>query len=231
MSILLAKSNPEETLREHTENCLAVYDSLRERMPFLAEVAKEPDFFNHLFYAVALHDFGKAATGFQQQISDGTPWNYRHEILSAGFVVNLQFPQFTKQAIGLAILTHHKDIATLVEKYPCWPENPPGFRKWKEGIAELVPNWEALRKIQEQVPRWAPTAQCSWTPITSTEQLTSGYREFIAPYRNDFEDAELTPLHGTYGMLLRGCTIACDHLASAGKTEIHTALATLEAVS
>jgi len=115
MSILLAKSNPEETLREHTENCLAVYDSLRERMPFLAEVAKEPDFFNHLFYAVALHDFGKAATGFQQQLSDGTPWNYRHEILSAGFVVNLQFPQVTKQAIGLAILTHHKDIATLVE--------------------------------------------------------------------------------------------------------------------
>ena len=35
MSILLAKSDPRETLVEHTENCLAVYDSLRQRMPFL----------------------------------------------------------------------------------------------------------------------------------------------------------------------------------------------------
>ena len=84
MPPLLAKSAPTETLREHTENCLAVYDSLRERMPFLAEVAKEPDFFEHLFYTVALHDFGKAATGFQRQLTTGPRWNYRHEILSAG---------------------------------------------------------------------------------------------------------------------------------------------------
>ena len=229
MSTLLAKSNPRETLREHTENCLAVYDSLRERMPFLTDVAQEPDFFRHLFYAVALHDFGKAATGFQQQLTDGTLWNYRHEILSAGFVVNLQFPQAAKQAIGLSILTHHKDIETLVDKYPCWPENPPGFREWQERITELTPNWEALMAIQEQVPRWCSADECLWTPITSTKQLISGYREFIAPYRNNFEDAELTPLHGTYGMLLRGCMIACDHLASAGKNEIHTALANLEA--
>ena len=228
MSTLLAKSNPRETLREHTENCLAVYNSLRERMPFLADVAQEPDFFSHLFYAVALHDFGKAATGFQQQLTDDTRWPYRHEILSAGFVVSLQFPQAAKQAIGLSILTHHKDIETLVDKYPCWPENPPGFREWEERITELTPNWEALMAIQEQIPRWCPADECLWTPIMSTKQLISGYREFIAPYRNNFEDAELTPLHGTYGMLLRGCMIACDHLASAGKNEIHAALARLE---
>ena len=70
MSILLAKSDPPENLLEHTENCLAVYDSLRERMPFLADVANDPDFFEHLFYAVALHDFGKAAVGFQKQLTD-----------------------------------------------------------------------------------------------------------------------------------------------------------------
>ena len=229
MPTLLAKSDPPETLKEHTENCLAVYDSLRERMPFLTEVAKNSDFFEHLFYAVALHDFGKAATGFQKQLTDNTRWNYRHEILSTGFVVNLQFSEETKQAIALAILTHHKDIKTLVEKYPCWQENEEGYQEWKKHVAELKPNWDALMEIQEQVPQWCTTSECLWTPIESTDQLISGYREFLAPYQNAFDDDELNSLHKTYGMLLRGCMIACDHLASAGKNEIQTALDNLKA--
>ena len=228
MSILLAKSDPRETLQEHTENCLAVYDSLRERMPFLADVAGEPDFFQYLFYAVALHDFGKAAIGFQKQLTDGKRWGYRHEILSTGFVVTLQLSQEAKQAIALAILTHHKDIETLREKHPCWEENEYGYQEWRKHIAELKPNWHALMEIQEQVPYWCYTAECLWTPVTSTDQLISGYREFLAPYLNDFEDGALRSLHGTYGMLMRGCMIACDHLASAGKNEIQTALDNLE---
>ena len=229
MSILLAKGDPQETLLKHTENCLSVYNSLRERMPFLADVAKNPDFFQHLFYAVALHDFGKAATGFQQQLTGGDRWNYRHEILSAGFVDTLQLPQDVKQAIGLAILTHHKDIDTLRDKYPCWPKSNPGFETWQERITELEPNWEALMSIQKQVSHWGPMVEPVWKPVISVDQLINGYQEFLIPYWNNFfVDYELTPLHGTYGMLMRGCMIACDHLASAGKNEIHTALDNLE---
>ncbi|MDE0009927.1 MAG: CRISPR-associated helicase Cas3' [Candidatus Poribacteria bacterium] len=228
MSILLAKSDPRETLQAHTENCLAVYNSIRERMPFLADVAGEPNFFEHLFYAVVLHDFGKAATGFQKQLTNGKRWNYRHEILSTGFAVNLQCSQEARQAIALAILTHHKDINTLVDKYPCWEENEYGYQEWQRRITELVPNWEVLMEIQELVSRWCPAAKCLWTPVTSTDQLINGYREFLAPYLNDFEDGELTSLHGTYGILMRGCMIACDHLASAGKNEVQTALDNLE---
>ena len=228
MSILLAKRDPRENLQKHTENCLSVYESLRQRMPFLAEVAKEPDFFEHLFYAVALHDFGKAATGFQKQLTDRKRWGYRHEILSTGFVVTLQLPQEAKQVIALAILTHHKDIETLTEKYSCGQENEYDYQEWQKHIAELTPNWDALMEIQEQVPQWCPTAECFWTPVKSTDQLIGGYREFLRPYLNSKEDRELTPLHGTYGMLMRGCMIACDHLASAGKNEIQTALDNLE---
>lgn len=226
--MLLAKSNPPETLLEHTENCLAVYNSLREQMPFLNDVAENPDFLDHLFYAIALHDFGKAAVGFQQQLAQNTRWNYRHEILSAGFVNGLKLSQTAKQAIGLTILTHHKDIKALVDGYPSWPETNPGFQTWKEKITELTPNWNALMEIQEQIVHWCPISECSWTPIFSTEQLVNAYRDFLLPYWIDLEDAELTFLHGTYGMLMRGCMIACDHLASAGKNQIQTALANLE---
>ena len=173
--------------------------------------------------------FGKAAVGFQNQLTDRKRWNYRHEILSTGFVVTLQLPQEVRQAIALAIMTHHKDIETLVEKYPCSEENEYGYQEWQRRVSELTPNWDALMEIQEQVSDWCPTAECLWTPVPSIDQLISGYKEFLFPYQVAFDDYELTPLHGTYGMLMRGCMIACDHLASAGKNEIHTALANLEA--
>ena len=234
MAILLAKSDPRETLKEHTENCLDVYNSLQKQMPFLAEVAENPAFFEHLFYAVALHDFGKAAVGFQKQLTDGKRWNYRHEILSGGFAVNLQFSEETKQAIALAILTHHKDIDTLWKKYPCIPDNEVGYQEWQRRVAELTPNWDALMELQEQVShwfsRWCPAADYSWMPVPSLDQLISGYREYLASYILDFEDNDLSPLHSTYGMLMRGCMIACDHLASSSssKNEIQTALENLE---
>ncbi len=238
MSILFAKSDPQETLLEHTENCLAIYESLRVRMPFLAEVAQVPDFFGHLFYAIALHDFGKAATGFQQQLTENKRWNYRHEILSAGFVVGLQLSREAKEAIGLTILTHHKDIGTLRHTYKHYPESEVGFQVWKDKIKELEPNWEALMAIQKQVThwftRWCPMEECMWTPLISTDQLVNGYRDFLLPYQrikrsHQLKNYPLSILHCTYGILMRGCMIACDHLASAGKNEIHTALDNLEA--
>ncbi len=234
MSMLLAKSLPKvETLHEHTENCLDIYNSLKERMPFLAEIAKNPDFFNHLFYAVALHDFGKAATGFQKQLTHRKQWNYRHEILSAGFVAGLQLHKSEKEAIGLVILTHHKDVDTLRHTYRHYPENIEGFQIWQEKIEELEEHWEQLMIIQKQVTIWCPMEECLWTPVASTDQLVNGYQHFLLPYRKDKRKTERTgertSLHSTYGMLLRGCMIACDHLASAGKNEIHTALDNMEA--
>ena len=235
MTILLAKSIPkEETLLEHTENCLAVYDSLQKQMPFLANVAKNPHFFEHLFFAVALHDFGKAAIGFQQQLTGGKRWNYRHEILSAGFVVGLQLSREAKEAIGLTILTHHKDIDTLRHTYKHYPESTVGFQVWKNKIKELEPNWEALMAIQKQVTHGRPMEECMWTPVTSTDQLVNGYRDFLLPYQkikrnHQLKNHPLSILHCTYGMLMRGCMIACDHLASADKSEeIQTALENLE---
>ncbi len=230
MSILLAKSDPSENLLEHTQNCLTVYESLRERMPFLADVANTPDFFQHLFYAVALHDFGKAATGFQQQLTGGKRWNYRHEILSAGFVAGLQLSREAKEAIGLTILTHHKDIDTLRHTYKHYPESEVGFQVWKDKIKELEPNWETLMAIQKQVThRCPPMEECVWTPVTSTDQLVNGYRDFLLPYQrikrnHQLKNHPLSILHRTYGILMRGCMIACDHLASAGKNEIQPAL-------
>ena len=171
----------------------------------------------------------KQREGFQKQLTEGKRWNYRHEILSGGFAVNLQFREEAKQAVALAILTHHKDIETLKEKYSFGQENEYDQQEWQSRVEELIPNWNSLMEIQEQVQQWCPTVECFWTPVESSDQLIGGYREFLKPYLNSIDDREFTSVHSTYGMLMRGCMIACDHLASAGKNEIQTALDNLEA--
>jgi len=228
MSRLLAKSQPCETLIEHTENCLSVLKSMKETMPFLSDISGEQDFFTHLFYAVALHDIGKGASGFQLQICERCRWNYRHEILSAGFAVGLNLPEDAQKAIGLAIMTHHKDVKELEKQYPSFPPRDPGYKVWQEKMSELEPNWGEILQIQCQISQWFPDENCHFIPVDSIEQLVNAYQLFLLPYLFAVEDREYTPLHKKYGMLLRGCLIACDHLASAGKNQIMQALEEME---
>ncbi|MGQ9608832.1 MAG: CRISPR-associated helicase Cas3' [bacterium] len=228
MPKLLAKINPDETLEEHIEKCLAVFDSMRRIMPFLLEISKNEDFFDHLFYAIVLHDFGKAADGFQRQLTEGKKWGYRHEIISSGFVSGLNLSNLAKQAIGLVILTHHKDIRVIKEKYPAFPVENPGYKYWQEKVKELEKNWDALFFIQQKVKSWYEGPECKFQPVTSIEHLANGYEKFLLPYDFDIEDRITTPLSSCYGTLLRGCLIACDHLSSAGYKGILCALEEME---
>lgn len=224
MWTLLAKNNPPETLTEHTTNCLSVLQSMRELMPFLPEISGKENFFEHLFYAVALHDIGKGAKGFQIQIRDGTLWNYRHEILSAGFVAGLSLPEESKQAIGLAVMTHHKNIEEICKDYPSFPLHNPGYKVWQAKISELKENWSDIIQFQSQIKEWFWNDNCSFNPLSTLEQLVNAYKDYLLPYLYNLEDREYTHLHKNYGMLLRGCLIVCDHLASAGKIQIIQAL-------
>src|SRR5205085_8273401 len=49
---------------------------------------------------------------------------------------------------------------------------------------------------------------------------------WYARLKSDIQDGEegLTPLHSTYGTLMRGLMIACDHLASGGREEVRAGL-------
>lgn len=223
---LLAKSEPPESLIEHTRNCIDFYLSLSEKMPFLANISGQPDFFEHLYYAVALHDLGKAASGFQEQLRTRIRWGYRHEILSAGFTVGLELSYNARQAIGLAILTHHKDITTLMDNYPSFPEVNPGYQTWKNKIRELEGNWKYVMEIQKLIVNWFPGHKCNFIPIENINELTNAYQFYLIPYYKQREDNNLTSLHSNYGMLMRGCLIACDHLASdrAAKKEVICAI-------
>ena len=78
--VILAK--PNESLIEHTENTLKVFKSIKESYVNVPEICGVPDFWEHLFYSLFFHDFGKAAVGFQESLKSNKYWDYRHEILS-----------------------------------------------------------------------------------------------------------------------------------------------------
>ncbi len=216
---LLAKKNPPETIEEHTKKCLQVFQSLSMQFPHIPDLCQEKLFYEHLFYAVALHDIGKAATGFQEKWEK---WGYRHEILSAGFVPTLYWlSEWEQKAIALAIITHHKNIQELKERFSTAMQI--GLEDFQQRKQELIPNMSFICDWFRNLPSLAQKYLGKTIPIPQVadiNQMTDAYRLAVKWYRNSLEDEELTSLHSTYGIFLRGLMIACDHLASADFQEI-----------
>ncbi|MCQ1536945.1 CRISPR-associated helicase Cas3' [Methanosarcina sp. KYL-1] len=218
--VILAKKDPDETLLEHTEKALMVFKSIKDAYPEVPQVCGVPDFWDHLFYSIFFHDFGKAASGFQKALSGKENWKYRHEILSAGFVSGLEYEDFSKEAIAMAIITHHKDLSYLREMYQTYP-SPVGKKRYFEKLQELTPNFEELKEIQRKIPeiskKYLGFELNKFREIGSIEEMVDSYKSAVLPYKNQLENDELTSLHGKYGIFLKGFLTACDHLASGGK--------------
>lgn len=108
-----------ESLAEHTWDVLSrLADQVRLR-PYLPDHLEEPRLWTRLYWACFLHDFGKAASGFQQMLRGQIPrWPYRHEVLSLAFVEWILPPQHPDYLPVVAtIASHHKDFGIIEEKY------------------------------------------------------------------------------------------------------------------
>ena len=225
MNSIWAKTSPAETLMEHTEKCLSVFASIRKSFPYLSSICDQDAFFEYLFCAVAIHDIGKAASGFQQLWEK---WGYRHEILSASFVRCLgHLTAFSQKAVALAVITHHKDISQLRERYATsFPVNKHEFSR---RINELSPNMDAIAAHLAAIPSWA-TQYLGYSlpaPIipTDTKALIDAYQFAVRWYVHLWNEDERNDLHAVYGIFLRGLIITCDHLASGGHSQIRESVA------
>ena len=221
---LLAK--PDETILQHTENALKVFKSIKRSYENVPELCRIDNFWEHLFYSIFFHDFGKGAVGFQEMLINkegNLRWKYRHEMLSAGFVSALNYDDFYKKAIGLAIITHHKDINKLRERYNTFP-SPNGKKLYQKKIKELEPNFEELLSYLELIGPWSKEylgyELNNYNSISSIDDLNDVYKYSALPYYLEWEDEEYSTLHRKYGIFLKGFVNACDHLASGSKYEI-----------
>ena len=226
---LLAKLK--ESLLDHTENTLRVFKSIKQNYSEIPQICSIDQFWEHLFYAVFLHDFGKATTGFQKIFEEGQRWNYRHEILSAGFVACLDIPQPYNDAIALTIITHHKDITELRKRYAT--TGPIGHDRFLRMREELKPNFYEIKKIWRSLPvfsrEYLGYNLSNSNFINSIKELKDVYKEVVVPYYYKRPEAD-EPINKKYGLFLKGLLTACDHLASASKYQILSALKDIRSV-
>lgn len=217
---LLAK--PNESLIQHTENNLKVFKSIKDSYQSVPDICNVPDFWEHLFYSLFFHDFGKAANGFQEYLQGGKSWKYRHEILSASFINSLDgiYDDSIRKAIGLCIITHHKDLNDL-NRYDTYTNvNKESFF---EKLDELKPNFNELLENYSFIPKFSKQYLGYNLPIPNKinfEDLVNPFEEIVYDFQDDVEDKNFGQLQGLYGLFLKGFMNACDHLASGGHYEI-----------
>lgn len=147
------KGGEPESLARHTRLVLSrLADFIRLR-PTLPSRIGVPRLWHILFWAVFLHDFGKAAAGFQNRLRGGKAWPHRHEVLSLAFVDWLTDGLDEEERLWLvaAVVSHHRDAVEIRLKYP------PIIDEFDEDqIAELVSelNEETLSSL------WRWLAEC-----------------------------------------------------------------------
>ncbi|MHB8626480.1 MAG: CRISPR-associated helicase Cas3' [Aggregatilineales bacterium] len=117
---ILAKSDPRESLVTHTWNVLSRLADQAHLRPALADQVGDPRLWHRLYWACFMHDFGKAAGGFQEVlVGKCERWKNRHEVLSLAFV-DWAFPagHSDRSAVISVIATHHRDTDFIVKDYP-----------------------------------------------------------------------------------------------------------------
>lgn len=213
---ILAKSSG-ETLAEHTISCLKAAQVLINLLPL--SLKEKETFRKDVILAVAMHDVGKAAIGFQKVLKkEQENWQgKRHEILSASFASGIEG---VSSATVFSILTHHKSIPSdgISQVFGCLPpEQIPlpeietniwkeMLREWQQNLRLFKVEWEKIcGYLQEDIPisRLKPLSlQPSWLERTTGK---GGQRRSI-PFQNRY-----------YASVVRGLTIASDHLGSINK--------------
>ncbi|MBV9689447.1 MAG: CRISPR-associated helicase Cas3' [Ktedonobacteraceae bacterium] len=224
------KAHPGESLAEHTWLVLSRLAELGRLRPHLATYLGVPRLWQCLFWACFLHDFGKAASGFQSMLRTRERWARRHEVLSLAFLdwIVPAFSSVEQKWVLAAIVSHHRDAHEITSTYD------------KRANPELVE--DMLTQLDEGTVRglwrWLQECSAAWIdalalhqfavqpiPLVDEEQavrmtcvegvqrthawLTS-YRHFIEDLDEERDLRIVTTL-----VMLRGLTTTADHMASA----------------
>ena len=206
-----------ESLFQHSLNVANNARKICERLPFPAD--ERAKFAEILIEAGALHDIGKAASGFQKmlRVKDWF-WGHRHETLSTALACVLN-PNLDETTL-FAILTHHKDIPTGNNEKSVLPtgELPPDFFytgeviQWEEMLKHLRENWQVFQEFLTDLAR---EFNFDWKTVEITNELLNLgiVNEWL--YRdNDGQKKHISKEKRWQASVLRGLLITSDHLAS-----------------
>ncbi|MDX2078911.1 MAG: CRISPR-associated helicase Cas3' [bacterium] len=249
ISYLLAKSKSlsedkvnGDTLAQHTWDVVSRLADMKRLHPHLGI----NNFWERLFWGCFLHDFGKAASGFQERLRDNkTPnkWSegqHRHEVLSLAFLDGL-FPQGHEDRFPIicVIATHHKDLyhkedeRSIFRKYGRRNRhiekkdyiNRIDFLMSQLSARVIIDLWDW---VEQYAIHWqeyfnlgdSSAIQIEINRICSAESIISALDD-MSDWVNDFNPMEydkkpISECDKRLAMLYRGVILTSDHSASAG---------------
>ena len=113
---VLAKSGPPISLKQHIDECLRVYESLRKAFGRLP-INDADRFWRLLRLGIILHDLGKSHSEFQKLLSGKRAdwYHQRHELFSVPFIDQMDLPEEDKFILKLIVAGHHKDFNFLFD--------------------------------------------------------------------------------------------------------------------
>lgn len=222
-----------ETLADHTWSVLEKLAEAIRLRPTLPEQIGVPRLWHILFWATFLHDFGKAAKGFQARLRGGERWKHRHEVLSLAFVdwIAQAFSDEEQRWLTAAIASHHRDEQEIQSLYNAIGDPSDqslinlvaeideatlhGLWQW---LSECPASWlEALRLNDAGID--VPSLPAEGEAVRAVyENGGALIRKWLKNYHRWLERAVDRPddpsvLIGT--IALRGHIISSDHMASA----------------
>ncbi|MBV5283638.1 MAG: CRISPR-associated helicase Cas3' [Paludibacter sp.] len=112
---VLAKSEPQVTLKQHIQDGLKLLDNLKKGFPNLP-VADAEHFWHLLYLCIICHDLGKSHAEFQHMLR-GERHNWlkqRHELYSIPFIDGLNMTDSEKKIIKQVVAGHHKSYDDLL---------------------------------------------------------------------------------------------------------------------
>ena len=177
---ILAKSNPKETLTEHTDAVLEIWGQLRERY---SEIIYDQDFWKDSFYAVLFHDFGKICSNFQETIRGERAFSdderVRHEFFSGMFLFANDYKKYLENPVPLiAVFSHHKAF------------NDGGFNKHIEQNKILRHSIDPAVIDEFLIYAKNKATEYKISPLSITDKfklyITQDYKTLVTHYRTRF---------------------------------------------
>ncbi|WP_337869455.1 CRISPR-associated helicase Cas3' [Meiothermus sp.] len=217
-----------ETLEQHTQRVVERLAGLASRTPHLSQIAGLPDFWHIAFWSAVIHDFGKAASGFQARLNGGgQKYLHRHEVLSLAFLPWVAEPNEAR-LIALGVISHHRDSEVIKTLYQdssgveLLTEFEPRAIEWLKDWIERVPNdWvdhydlarlgvqkKTFQIDLKQFPKQAAEA------IEKGIKLYANIHRLDEPYPHEPGFAQLQAERRLH-ILLRGIITQSDRMASA----------------
>lgn len=225
-------SGQAEGLAQHTWNVLEKLSETIHLRQDLPGSLGFPSLWHCLFWASWLHDWGKAAQGFQDALRGGSRWLDRHEIISLAFLDWIAGGLSEEEClwIAAAIASHHRDANEMKTMYSyLWlsdesqlaaridelPEaSLRGLWRW---LDECPASWiEALglAGVGIRLPTLPPEADATRAVREQgAERAAFWFKRYVRFVGSLSRQDERAKTIGT--LALRGYIVSSDHMASA----------------